>query len=53
MDNAPDNNTTLVEVARILNFNNSWPEENRMRYLGYIIDLVVNALLFGTSLSKL
>ena len=51
MDNAPNNDITLIKVARLLDLPDTWPKESRMRCLGNIINLVVNALLFSTGLS--
>jgi len=45
-----DNNTMLKELATWFNINVSYL---RLRCLGYIINLVIKALLFGKSVSKL
>jgi len=50
MDNATDNNTMLKELATRFNINVGYL---RLQYLGYIINLVIKALLFGKSVSKL
>jgi len=50
MDNATDNNTMLKELATWFNINVSYL---CLRCLGYIINLVIKALLFGKSVSKL
>jgi len=50
MDNATDNNTMLKELATRFNINVGYL---RLRYLGYIINLVIKALLFSKSISKL
>ena len=50
MDNAIDNNTILKELATWFNINISY---SRLQCLGYIINLVIKALLFGKGVSKL
>jgi len=50
MDNTIDNNTMLKELATRFNINVSYL---RLRCLGYIINLVIKALLFSKSVSKL
>jgi len=50
MDNATDNNTMLKELATRFNINVGYL---RLRCLGYIINLVIKALLFSKSVSKL
>ena len=50
MDNATDNDTMLKELATRFNINVSYLY---LQYLGYIINLVIKALLFGKSVSKL
>jgi len=45
-----DNNTILKELATRFNINVSYL---RLQYLGYIINLVIKALLFSKSISKL
>jgi len=50
MDNATDNDTMLKELATRFNINVSYL---RLRCLGYIINLVIKALLFSKSISKL
>jgi hypothetical protein len=52
-DNAGDNNTAMVEIARRLDLPPSWPKYARMRCLGHIINLVVQGLLFGSRLGQL
>ena len=49
MDNAMDNNTILKELATRFNINISYL---CLRCLGYIINLVIKALLFGKGVSK-
>jgi len=50
MDNATDNDTMLKELATRFDINVGY---SRLRCLGYIINLVIKALLFGKSVSKL
>jgi len=50
MDNATDNDTMLKELATRFNINVGY---SRLRCLGYIINLVIKALLFSKSVSKL
>ena len=50
MDNAIDNNTILKELATRFNINIGYL---CLRCLGYIINLVIKALLFGKGVSKL
>jgi len=50
IDNATDNNTMLKELVTQFNINVSYL---RLRCLGYIINLVIKALLFSKSVSKL
>ena len=50
MDNAIDNNTMLKELATQFNINIGYL---RLRCLGYIINLIIKALLFSKGVSKL
>ncbi len=50
MDNTTDNDTMLKELATRFNINVGY---SRLRCLGYIINLVIKALLFGKGVSKL
>jgi len=50
IDNATDNNTMLKELATRFDINVGYL---RLRCLGYIINLVIKALLFSKSVSKL
>ena len=52
-DNTGDNDTAIAQISKLLNLPDDWAEQSRCRCLGHIIDLVVNALLFGRSISKL
>jgi hypothetical protein len=44
LDNAPNNDTTLVELAKILKFD---PKHKRLRCMGHILNLVAESYLFG------
>ena len=44
LDNAPNNDTTLVELSKTLGFE---PKERRLRYMGHIINLIAEQYLFG------
>jgi len=50
MDNTTDNDTILKELATRFNINVSY---SRLQCLGYIINLVIKALLFSKGVSKL
>ena len=49
MDNATDNDTMLKELVTRFNINISYL---RLRYLNYIINLVIKALLFNKGVNK-
>ena len=44
LDNATNNNTTLVELGKVLGFK---PKDRRLRYIGHVINLILEAYLFG------
>ena len=44
LDNAPNNDTTLIELAKYIHFE---PKERRLRYMGHILNLIAKAYLFG------
>lgn len=44
LDNATNNDTTLVELAKVLKFN---VKERRQRCIGHIFNLIAEAFLFG------
>jgi hypothetical protein len=44
LNNAPNNDTTLVELAKTLKFD---PKHKRLRYMGHILNLVAESYLFG------
>ena len=44
LDNATNNDTTLVELSKSLNFD---PKERRLCCIGYIINLIAEQYLFG------
>ena len=48
LDNATNNNTTLVELGKVLGFE---PKDRRLRYIGHVINLIVEAYLFGQDCS--
>ncbi len=48
LDNATNNNTTLVELGKALNFD---PKARRLRCIGHIINLIAEAYLFGQDYS--
>ena len=48
LNNATNNNTTLVELGKALNFD---PRERRLRYIGHIINLIAKAYFFGQDYS--
>jgi hypothetical protein len=50
MDNTIDNNTILKELVTQFNINIGY---SRLRCFGYIINLVIKALLFGKGINKL
>ena len=50
IDNAIDNNTMLKELTTWFNINVSYLY---LQYLGYIINLIIKALLFNKGISKL
>ena len=50
MDNAIDNNTILKELATQFNINISYLH---LQCFGYIINLIIKALLFSKGVSKL
>ena len=44
LDNATNNDTTLIELAKSLNFD---PLEWRLRCMGHILNLIAEQYLFG------
>ena len=44
LDNTTNNDTTLIELSKLLDFD---PKERRLRYIGYIINLIAEQYLFG------
>ena len=44
LDNAQNNDTTLAELAKKMNFD---PKERRLRCIGHILNLIVEAYLYG------
>jgi hypothetical protein len=49
LDNAPNNDTTLVELAKVLKFD---PKEKRLRCIGHILNLIAESYLFGQDASS-
>jgi hypothetical protein len=49
LDNATNNDTTLAELARSMNFQ---PKERRLRYIGHILNLIAEQYLFGQDASS-
>jgi hypothetical protein len=52
MDNAVDNDAMMRHLEQHLGQYSGWGDENRLRCLGHIINLVVKAILFGTHEAK-
>ena len=48
LDNALNNNTTLVELAKTIGFD---PKVKRLRYMGHILNLITKAYLYGQDAS--
>jgi hypothetical protein len=44
LDNALNNNTTLVKLGKTIRFK---PIQKRLRYIGYIINLIAKLYIFG------
>jgi hypothetical protein len=44
LDNAPNNDTTLRELGKTIGFD---VKEKRLRYIGYIFNLIAKQYLFG------
>jgi len=44
LDNTPNNDTILEELGKIIGFE---PKDKRLHYIGHIINLIVEAYLFG------
>jgi hypothetical protein len=49
LDNASNNNTTLIKLARSIDF---LPAEQRLRYIGYVLNLIAEQYLFGQDASS-
>jgi hypothetical protein len=49
LDNALNNDTTLVELVKTLGFD---PKVKRLRYIGYIFNLIAERYLYGQDVSK-
>jgi hypothetical protein len=48
LDNALNNDTTLVELVKTLKFD---PKERRLRCIGHILNLIAERYLFGQDVS--
>ncbi len=48
LDNALNNDTTLVELANTMGFN---PKEKRLRCMGHVLNLIAEAYLYGQDVS--
>ena len=44
LDNTTNNNITLTELSKSIDFD---PVEQRLRYIGYILNLIAKQYLFG------
>jgi hypothetical protein len=44
LDNAPNNDTTLVKLAKTMKFD---PKEKRLGYIGHVFNLIAESYLFG------
>ena len=44
LDNAPNNDTTLVELTRTLKFD---PKKRHLRCIGHVLNLIAEQYLFG------
>ena len=49
LDNAPNNDTTLIELVKTLGFD---PKAKRLRYIGHIFNLIAERYLYGQDVSK-
>ncbi len=49
LDNALNNDTTLVELSKTMGFD---PKAKRLRYMGHILNLVAERYLYGQDVSK-
>jgi len=44
LNNALNNNITLVKLSKIIRFK---PMQKRLRYMGYILNLIAKSYIFG------
>jgi hypothetical protein len=49
LDNASNNNTTLIKLARSIDF---LPAERRLRYISHVLNLIAEQYLFGQDASS-
>jgi hypothetical protein len=48
LDNASNNDITLVKLSKIIRFK---PIQKRLRYMGYILNLIAKLYIFGQDIS--
>jgi len=48
LNNATNNNTTLIELTKSINFDSL---ERRLRYIGHILNLITKQYLFGQDIA--
>ena len=48
LDNALNNNTTLIKLSKTIRFK---PIQKRLRYIGYILNLIAKSYIFGQNAS--
>ena len=49
LDNAPNNDTTLVELSKSMGFD---PKAKRLRCMGHVLNLIAEAYLYGQDASN-
>jgi hypothetical protein len=48
LDNASNNDITLVKLSKIIGFE---PMQKRLRYMGHILNLIAKSYIFGQDIS--
>jgi hypothetical protein len=48
LNNASNNDTTLVKLGKIIRFE---PMQKQLRYMGYILNLIAKLYIFGQDIS--
>jgi hypothetical protein len=48
LDNASNNNTTLIKLSKTIRFE---PIQKQLRYMGYILNLIAKSYIFGQDAS--